>query len=197
MFNFYYEIWQPSVDYNNNIIDGYFISNKGNLRSFIKCKKGKTLRPYTKAGTFYKRATLSVNGKAKHFYVHTLVALAFPEICGKYREGLQVDHKNGIQDDNRAENLWWCTNVENVYNQNTFYRMVMHSVINLQETRTKESIEKLKKAKTKKIICIETGKLYSSRFEAAKELCVNPDSVWLCCSGRHKKTRNGYSFRFA
>ena len=40
-----------------------------------------------------------------NFYVHRLVAQAFPDICGVLKEGYTVDHINGVRDDNRAENL--------------------------------------------------------------------------------------------
>ena len=49
----------------------------------------------------------------KRAYVHRIVALAFPEICGEYAEGLEVDHLNTIRDDNRAENLKWVTRKQN------------------------------------------------------------------------------------
>lgn len=59
--------------------------------------------------------TISVT-YTKRIYAHRLVAWAFPEICGEYEEGLQIDHINTIRDDNRAENLRWVTIKQNANN---------------------------------------------------------------------------------
>ena len=62
------------------------------------------LKTYTLNG--YK--TLSYKGKS--YFVHRLVAQTFiPNPDGKE----QVDHINGVRDDNHVENLRWCTRIEN------------------------------------------------------------------------------------
>jgi len=53
---------------------------------------------------------LYYKGQSRICYVHNLVATAFVE---GWREGLQVNHKNGVKTDNRAENLEWVTASEN------------------------------------------------------------------------------------
>jgi hypothetical protein len=67
----------------------------------------RVLRPVTEGG--YKRVALMVNNKLKSFRIHRLVASAF---IGK--DTREINHKNGNKQDNRVENLEYCTRSENL-----------------------------------------------------------------------------------
>ena len=103
------EIWKEINEYPN-----YMVSNMGRVKSLdkyvrsknnsIALKKGRILKPsVNKIG--YLLIGLWKNGKQKFFTIHRLVAKAFVPNPNNYP---QVNHKNEIKDDNRAENLEWC-----------------------------------------------------------------------------------------
>ena len=72
-------------------------------------KEPKTLKAH-KDKYGYPTVTLCKEGKRTQRTIHSLVADAF--VTGK-KEGLQIDHINGIKTDNRAVNLEWVTPKEN------------------------------------------------------------------------------------
>lgn len=95
------EVWKDIPCYEGL----YQISNLGNI--FI-VKRNKLLKGCNdKDG--YRQISLSKNNKKKTLKVHRLVLSVFigsSELC--------VNHKNGIKDDNRLENLEYCTHSENM-----------------------------------------------------------------------------------
>ena len=59
----------------------------------------------------HKRVMLNVDGRPKyHAYVHTLVAAAF---IGPRPEGLMVCHQDDKKKNNKSENLYYGTQVQN------------------------------------------------------------------------------------
>lgn len=70
---------------------------------------GKVLSPTCARG--YKIVNLFRNGKSHPRSVHRLVATTF---ISQPSPGLDVNHKNGIKADNRAQNLEWATRSQNI-----------------------------------------------------------------------------------
>lgn len=100
----------------------YQVSNFGRVRSLdrviSRCRngdkfiKGRVLIPQRDKNDYetvhFRDAS---TGRNRVLKVHRLVAQAFiPRIAGKE----QIDHINGIRNDNREENLRWCTCKENL-----------------------------------------------------------------------------------
>lgn len=82
--------------------DGYLITEDGNVYSR---KRNKFLKSkLDKYG--YRAYVLSINGKNKYITAHRLVAITYIENPNHYP---CVNHKNENKQDNRVENLEWCT----------------------------------------------------------------------------------------
>jgi hypothetical protein len=97
------EVWREIPD-----MDGrYFASNLGRIRG-----PRRVLKPFSADGRYLSvsvRKSYDVPLK-KRFLVHRLVAAAFHGPCPF---GLEVNHKNGIKNDNSSDNLEYVTKGEN------------------------------------------------------------------------------------
>lgn len=114
-----YEIWQDIPDYEGK----YQASNLGNIRSlnYNGSKQIKNLK-FTKHKQGYLMVRLSNNGKSKLQQVHRLIAKTFILNLQNLPE---VNHINGIKDDNCVDNLEWCSRL---YNQREAERLgLVHS----------------------------------------------------------------------
>lgn len=100
------EIWKAIIGYEGR----YEVSSLGQVKSLPKTnEKGRVYQGILKgrpARHGYLRVALFKNLVRKNESIHRIVATAF---CDKPDGANEVNHKNAIKTDNRAENLEWVT----------------------------------------------------------------------------------------
>src|SRR3990167_5337944 len=104
-----FEEWRPVVGYEGR----YSISNLGRLRSDSPMKGwpvGHIARG-SRDSRGYIQVWLSVAGKRRLVMLHRLVAIAF---LGAIPPGLEINHRNGVKEDCRLENLQFVTRSGNM-----------------------------------------------------------------------------------
>lgn len=89
----------------------YKISNFGRVLSMVKDNSYKECIKLYELHKGYPRVSLNKDGKAKHFFIHRLVAQAF---ISNHSNKPQINHINGIKTDYSINNLEWCTPKENI-----------------------------------------------------------------------------------
>jgi hypothetical protein len=148
----------------------YQVSNLGRVKRIYKTRDCRILVPWL---TYNGYLQISLGTKMRDS-VHRLVANAF---CETKPGCTQVNHINGIKTDNRAENLEWVTQSKNC--KHSFYDLG-------NKARNNKPVE-----------CIETGEVFVSISEAARQKHVNSGVLSSCCNGTHKcKTAGGFHWRF-
>lgn len=177
------ELWKDIEGYKGI----YQVSNKGRVRSIKRIVN--TLKSYkTKEEKILKQSIsnnyFQVGLQGKRFSVHRLVAQAF--IDNPYRKP-QVNHKNENKLDNNVENLEWCTAKENVNYGTCIERRAK------KQRETKCQINN--KATSKKIRCLETGKVFESINDAGRIMGLDNSSISKVCKGKIKQTK-GFTFRY-
>ena len=99
-------IWKTIEEYPNYMVNNIGeVKRKEGLDSAGHYRNEKMLSPKTNRYGYCEYA-LCKDGKMKSFTAHRLVAQAFIPNPHNYP---CVNHKNEIKDDNRVENLEWCT----------------------------------------------------------------------------------------
>lgn len=108
----------------------------------------------------------------KRYKIHRLVALAFVP----NPDGLpQINHKNEIKTDNRAENLEWCTAKYNI--------------------NFGSCIERRSAKLGKPVYCFETGKTFDSCADAGRKMNLDFSHIAKCCRGE-LPAHKGFHFTF-
>ena len=185
------EIWKDIKGYE----ELYQVSNFGKIKSLKRyvltdknhklLVKERMLKQNTNNN--YKRVQLWKNGKGTFYLVHRVVASAFLE---DYNEELQVNHKNGIKNDNKIENLEMVTAKQNQWHS---YH-VLKTVPSMQGHFGSNHVRSIKVNqfdKSKKFI-----KSWNSVIEASCELNIPACCISNTCAKR-RKTAGGYIWEYA
>ena len=167
----------------------YQVSNLGRVKrvfrqifdeetGYYRCYKEKIMKISKEyKGVPYLRVKLTNNsGNGKLYRVHRLVAEAFCDNPDPENFNC-VNHKDENKLNNRADNLEWCTNEYNFR-----YSYERHP-------------EKYGDFQKKKVRCIETGKIYDSLTECARDFNNSETHISACCRGRIHSTR-GHHFEY-
>lgn len=192
------ELWNDIEGYEGK----YMISDCGSVKSLERTVRSrwtknipvheKLLKKSIRGG--YERVVLVDNGARKTFSVHYLVASAFIPNPGNKP---CIDHINGIRNDNRVENLRWCTRKENCnfalarenkskalrgekapwYGKSGSLHVTSKAVSQYEEDGT-------------------FVRTYGSIHEAGRETGINYKLINRVCLGQRKKT-GGYIWEYA
>ena len=153
----------------------YEVSNTGFVRSVRRATtRGRILKGVPDKNG-YLHVSLSAGNVRRRFSIHRLVAKAF--VPGQTELKNTVNHKNEVKNDNRAENLEWCTSGYN--------------------TRYMGGIERRAKKRRIPVIAYSENeiKVFDSIVKAAKELGVSHGDISGCLRKyRGRKSLKGYRF---
>ena len=137
-----------------------------NMGYVVSCKRGE---PYPLKVCYNNSGYQMVNVSRPPQYVHRLVAETWIPNPNHHE---QVNHINGDKTDNRVENLEWVTHSENMRHA---YRTGLK--------------------KTTPIRIVETGEVFESISECAKQIGRSRRAIQYCLAGE-QSTCHGYHFEY-
>ena len=150
------EIWKDIKGYEGI----YKISNYGKVKRLAgKWSVNERMRKTSKDKDGYEQVVLNKNGKPTTFKIHKLVAINFLENPNNY---ICVNHKDEDKSNNYVDNLEWCSVA---YNNSYGSRKYLNC---------------------KKVICINTGEIFSSTREAEEKTGINHAGISRNCRGIYK-----------
>lgn len=154
-------------------IPGYssYLASSGGY--VLNAKSGKILEGSRKQTGYVEVTLTDDSGVAHSLLLHRIIAVAF---CEAREEASEVNHINGIKEDNRAENLEWVTHGENL--QHAYETGLMPN------NATPKAVTATN---------METGEqiTFPSIYKAARFFNISQGNICMCCKGL-RPYANGY-----
>lgn len=185
------EVWRDIKGYDGK----YQVSNAGRVKTMDWKRTGQE-RILSLHSDEERRIgiTLYKNGEGKRFHVHLLVVMAFPEICGEYRNGFDIHHIDHNPSNNYANNLICISKSEHCIIHNHASRLP-HG-----QKWTSNQYRNFRKSKERHIIQIGINgeELFGwfSIIDCEETTGYKSASICRCCKGL-QKTAYGYKWRYA
>jgi len=155
------EEWRPIKD-----VPVYDISNIGRVRNW---RTNYILKNKRDNVSWYEHVDLWYNGIRRRFDVHRLVASAF---ISNPDNKSDVNHKDGIKNNNHVDNLEWSTKQENMRHA------YATGLINQRE-----------------ILIVETGEIFTGITAVARHIGGSSGHIHSCLNGI-RRTHKGYTFNY-
>lgn len=149
----------------------------------VKGKKG-IMKP-TISRTGYLHLTLCKNGKRYSVNIHRLVAETFIPNPNNLP---MVNHKDEVKINNCVENLEWCTNTYNV-NYGS-------SPSKISKSTKKRFSDRRNHPRSKRVICVETGKEWCCAESAGEEMGIDSSSIVKVCKNK-RLSAGGFTWKYA
>ena len=200
------EEWKDIVIEKNGVVynytNKYQVSNFGRLRALNFHRSGYSkLLKLRNTSDGYLQVGLRKDGKQTMFRVHRLVANAFIENPNNLPV---VNHKDENKQNNNVDNLEWCTvehnntygsRVENMAKTHTGMKRSQDTCDNISKSlKGKNTGDKNPRAK--KVMCIETGYVFTTVKDAAQWCNLKwSTTIIKCCKGE-ADTAGGFHWKY-
>lgn len=172
------EIWKDIIWYEWK----YQVSNLWNVKVLNFWKEN--ILKSSKDTYWYSHISLYKNNKWKTSRIHILVAITFiPNPENKP----QVNHINWIKDDNRVENLEWCTQNENQFH--SFHILWNKNILTAINFRIKKFWKDHNSSKKVNQYDLEWNfiKTWDSLWDINRELWLDDSNISKCCNWKRNK----------